>query len=53
MEPDNSEVNGELRECRKSMSEDDVKMADNVVVFKKVTIVEEDEEEEPEAVESS
>lgn len=46
LEPDNSEVNGELRECRKTMSEDDIRMADNAVAFKKVNIVEEDDDED-------
>ncbi|CAD8110823.1 unnamed protein product [Paramecium primaurelia] len=51
-EPDNNEVNGELRECRKYLTEQQINSAENKQFieksggFKKVQIVEEDEEEE-------
>ncbi|CAK62777.1 unnamed protein product (macronuclear) [Paramecium tetraurelia] len=52
VEPDNNEVNGELRECRKFLTEQQINSAENKQFiekqggFKKVQIVEEDEEEE-------
>ena len=50
IEPENSEVNGELRECRKKLSEEEVKMADNATEFKRVQIVEEGSDEEEQEV---
>jgi hypothetical protein len=39
-------VNGELRECSKLLTPVDLQMAENSIQFKKVQIIEEDEEEE-------
>lgn len=46
VEPENSEVNGELRECRKKLSEEEIRAADNVNEFKRVQIVEEDSDQD-------